>query len=156
MSRHVGRQRLWGFLLMIAGVVLSSALVGCYPVRSEADVIGLYELKVGSDRISLNVSSDRSFTETITWASGKVDQRRGKWYWSRSSVTFDSLWIPKSFAPDDIQAADARSGSNQPKYTDPGNWSVSAEKRWGRVTLEVFPDEDIYFRMVGTLPDSPR
>jgi len=148
-ARHAGRPRLWGLLPMIALLILSSALVACYPVRSMPDVIGLYELKVGNDRISLDVSSDQSFTETIRWASGKVEQRTGKWYWNRSSVAFDRLWIPKSFAPDYIEAADAKSGSNQPKYTDPGNWSVSAEKHWGRVTLAVFPDADIYFRMVG-------
>jgi hypothetical protein len=113
------------------------------------DVIGLYELKVGNDQISLDVASDQSFTETIRWASGKVEQRKGKWYWNRSSVAFDGLWIPKSFAPDYIEAADAKSGSKQPKYTDPGNWSVSAEKHWGKVTLAVFPDADIYFKMVG-------
>jgi len=110
--------------------------------------VGRYELKVGNDRIDLDLASNQSFTETIRWASGKVEQRTGKWYWNRSSVSLDGLWIPKSFAPDYIKATDAKDGSNQPKYTEPGNWAVSAERHWGTVTLAVFPDADIYFRMV--------
>lgn len=110
--------------------------------------MGRYELKVGNDRIDLDLASNQSFTETIRWASGKVEQRTGKWYWNRSSVSLDGLWIPKSFAPDYIKATDAKDGSNQPKYTEPGNWAVSAERHWGTVTLAVFPDADIYFRMV--------
>jgi hypothetical protein len=133
---------------MIALAILSSALVACYPIRSKPDVVGRYELKVGNDRIDLDLASNESFTETIRWASGKVEQRTGKWYWNRSSVSLDGLWIPKSFAPDYIKATDAKDGSNQPKYTEPGNWAVSAERHWGTVTLAVFPDADIYFRMV--------
>jgi hypothetical protein len=63
-------------------------------------------------------------------------------------VSFDGLWIPKSFAPDYIEQADAQSSSSQPKYTDPGTWAVSAEHHWGTITLAVFPDADIDFKMV--------
>jgi hypothetical protein len=76
---------------MIVLAILCGALVACYPVRSKPDVVGMYELKVGNGRISLDVASDQSFTETIRWASGKVEQRTGKWYWNRSSVAFDVL-----------------------------------------------------------------
>jgi len=141
--------RLQGMLSMIVLAILCGALVACYPVRSKPDVVGMYELKVGNGRISLDVASDQSFTETIRWASGKVEQRTGKWYWNRSSVAFDVLWIPKEFAPDDVIAVDKKVDTNQPKFTDPGNWAMSAERHWGTVMLAVFPDEDVYFRMVG-------
>jgi hypothetical protein len=134
---------------LIGLLILSSALIACYPVGSKADLIGLYELKAGNDRISLELSSDQTFTEAITWASGKVERRTGKWYWKDGDLSLDELWIPKSFAPDYILAADAESGPNQPKYTDPMNWAVSAEMHWGKVELIIFPDSDVYFTMVG-------
>ena len=135
-------------LPIIALAIFTTALVGCYSVKSKPEVVGLYELHVGQDRISLDVSADERFAETIQWASGKIEKRSGKWYWNRGSVSFDGLWIPKSFAPDYIEQADAQSASDQPKYTDPGTWAVSAEHHWGKITLTVFPDADIYFKMV--------
>lgn len=154
----VGR---WGAQWSIGGRILlplailavfCAALVGCYSVKSKSEIVGVYELQVGRDRISLMVSPDQSFTETIQWASGKAEKRTGKWYWNRGSVSFDSLWIPKSFAPDYIEQADAESSSSQPKYTDPGTWAVSAEHHWGTITLTIFPDADIYFKMVSHPP----
>jgi hypothetical protein len=145
-SRRTGKFRT--SLLMAVLATLSSVLVACYQVKSKPEVIGLYELKVGQNQIDLDVSADESFTETIKWASGKVEKRIGRWYWNRGSIAFDSLWIPKPFAPDYINQADAQSGPKQPKYTEPGNWAVSAEKHWGTMTLTVFPDADINFRMV--------
>jgi len=40
---------------------------------------GLYELKVGNDRISLDVSSDQSFTETL-------DGHLGRWSSEQENV----------------------------------------------------------------------
>ena len=127
-------------------VGLSYAFVACHSVRSKPDVVGLYELKVGHDRISLEIATDDRFTETIRWASGKVEKRTGTWHWKNGFLSFDELWIPKSFAPDYILQADAESGPNEPKYTEPGHWVLPAESHWGTVTLEVF--EDVSFRKV--------
>jgi hypothetical protein len=127
---------------------MSASLVGCYTVKSKPEVVGVYELNAGHNRISLDVSQDGGFTETILWASGKAEKRTGKWYWNRGSVSFDGLWIPKAFAPDYIAQADAQAGTNQPKYSEPGTWAVSAERHWGTVKLAVFPDDDTYFKMV--------
>lgn len=147
-SQRSGRSLYQGFVSAASLVILSCALVGCYYVTSKPDVIGLYELKVGHDRINLEIAPDDRFTETIQWASGKVEKRTGTWRWNNGSLSFDELWIPKSFAPDYILQADAESGPNQPKYTEPGHWTLSAENHWGTVTLEIFPDADISFRMV--------
>jgi hypothetical protein len=35
-----------------------------------------------------------------------------------------------------------------PKYTEPGHWDLSGEKKWGMVFLVVFPDSDIEFKKV--------
>ncbi len=136
-------------MLLVASIMfMSASLVGCYTVKSKPEVVGVYELNAGHNRISLDVSQDGGFTETILWASGKAEKRTGKWYWNRGSVSFDGLWIPKAFAPDYIAQADAQAGTNQPKYSEPGTWAVSAERHWGTVKLAVFPDDDTYFKMV--------
>jgi len=118
-------------------------------VKSESDVLGEYELKVGTGRIELKVSPDKSFSETIFWPSGKVDSRSGKWLWGEGGIGFDQLWIPREFAPDYILQADASAKTNkQPKYTEPGYWWGRPEKHWGTVTLPIFPDADVSFKMV--------
>jgi hypothetical protein len=132
-------------------IILSALLTlnGCMMVKSEADVLGRYELKVGRGKIDLNISSDKSFSERIIWPTGKVENLSGKWFWAQDGVSFDQLWIPSEFAPEFILQADvSATANNQPKYTDPGHWYIRAEKHWGTVTLPVFPDADIDFKMV--------
>ena len=46
-------------------------------VKSESDVLGEYELKAGNGKIILQVSPDKSFSETIFWPNGKVESRSG-------------------------------------------------------------------------------
>lgn len=142
------KEELKTLFFLIELVVLGSVLSGCYRVTSRTDVIGDYELKVGQNSINLELLSDQSFKETINWTSGKVESRAGKWYWRPGWVTFDQLWIPQAFAPDYIKHADADADSKQPRYTEPGLWSVSAERDWGTVVLTIFPDADVNFRMV--------
>jgi hypothetical protein len=118
-------------------------------VRSESDVSGECELKGGNGKITLKVFPDKSFSEMIYWPNGKVDNRSGEWIWAENGISFDQLWIPSEFAPDYILQADASTKANkQPKYTEPGHWSMRAEKHWGTVTLPIFPDADINFKMV--------
>src|ERR1700722_6979519 len=131
-------------LFISAALILST---GCSMVRSESDVLGEYELKGGNGRIALKVFPDKSFSETIFWPNGKVDSRSGKWLWGEGGIGFDQLWIPREFAPDYILQADA-SASKQPKYTEPGYWWGRPEKHWGTVTLPIFPDADMNFKMV--------
>lgn len=135
-------------ILMMVG----SPLVGCYPIGTKSDVVGLYELHVGQNQISLEVSPDETFTETIRWESGKVEKRTGQWHWKNGAMSFNKLWIPPAFAPDYILSADAQSGPNQPKYTEPIVWGVTPESHWGTITLSVYPDSDINFRMVAHSP----
>jgi hypothetical protein len=125
------------------------SLNGCMMVKSESDVLGEYELKVGGNRIALKISSDHTYFERIFWQKGKVQSSSGKWKWANGAVSFDQLWIPPDFAPDYILQADASASENkQPKYTEPMHWIISPEKHWGRVILTVFPDDDIEFKMV--------
>jgi len=149
-------QRVWRWRLSLLSLVLLAILncsqFGCYSVRSEPDIIGIYELKVGDNQIHLNVLPGGSFTEIIKWGSGKSDERQGKWYWNNGSIALDGLWIPEAFAPDYIIRADAQNDPKQAKYLEPGNWAVSAERHWGTVILSIFPDADVNFRMVKRAP----
>ena len=133
-------------LLILAA---SLFMTGCTMVKSESDVLGEYELRVGKGKIVLKVSPDKSFSEMICWPNGKVESRSGKWLGSQNGIGFDQLWIPREFAPDYILEADASAKENkQPKYTEPGYCWGRPEKHWGTVTWPVFPDADVSFKMV--------
>jgi hypothetical protein len=47
--------------------------------------------------------------------------------------------------PDYILRAD-ENNKGQPKYTEPGSWTVTPTYEWGTVTLDLFPDDDISFK----------
>jgi len=138
-------------LLGTAMAALIGTLVACIPVRSRSDVIGVYELNADRQKITLQLSPDQSFTESIQFSSGQAERRAGTWHWTSGSVGFEGLWIPKSFAPEYILRADSRADARQQRYTEPGYWSVSAENHWGTVVLAVFPGADINFKMVKRL-----
>lgn len=136
-----------GTFLLILAMLLS--LNGCMMVKSESDVLGEYELKVGTSEIVLKMSPDRSFSEKIVLPSGKVVNHSGKWSWAQDGLSLDQLWIPSEFAPGYILQADASAAANnQPKYTEPGHWYIKPERHWGTVILPIFPDADIQFKMV--------
>ena len=134
-------------LMLIFATLLS--LTGCMMVKTESDILGEYELKVGANKIVLKISSDKSFSEEIIWQGGKLQNRSGKWLWANDGISFDQLSIPPEFAPQYILRADASASENkQPKYTEPGHWSIRPERHWGKVILPIFPDEDTEFKMV--------
>ena len=133
-------------LLVLATLLFAS---GCTMVRSESDVLGEYELKVGKGKIELKILPDKSFSETIFWSTGKVETRSGRWLWAENGIGFDQLWIPPEFAPDYILQADAEAKTNkQPKYTEPGYSWGRPEKHWGTVIIPIFPDAAVNFEMV--------
>jgi hypothetical protein len=148
--------RRWGRCLIAASALaLMLTLIGCTLNPSRADVLGRYELKgIGAGGITLALRGDGTFSENISWPSKREDHRSGIWTLSGGSVTLSELWIPGEFAPDYITDADTISDGDKqnsapmPKYTEPGNWSLSAEKRWGVVLLTVFPDADIEFKKI--------
>jgi hypothetical protein len=127
---------------------LIGVLAGCTSVRSELEVTGVYGLYADSQKITLEVFTDGTFTETIVFAPRHVEKRVGRWRWAQGRMSFDVLWIPESFAPDYIRRADSRSDGGQQKYSDPGHWSIMAEKHWGTIILPIFPDADTHFTMV--------
>jgi hypothetical protein len=133
----------WVLLLNIAPLFF---LIGCYTITSESDVIGEYRLD-GNGKIELKVLPDKTFSETIFWPSGKIEKISGKWEWHQSGISFDQLWIPAEFAPNYIRQTDAHS-ENQPKYTEPGSWSMTPESHWGTATLPIFPDDELNFKMI--------
>ena len=63
-------------LLLILAAFLF--VTGCSLVKSESDVLGEFELKVGNGKIALKVLPDGSFSETIFWPTGKVENRFGR------------------------------------------------------------------------------
>ena len=131
-------------------VVIGFGLSACWRVQSKAAVAGSYELVSGSKKIILELKSDDTYEESVMFGGIVTDRRTGTWRWGGKFVDFDSLWIPKQFAPDYILDADASAGPGEPKYTEPGHWSLGAEKHFGRTVLCVF--EDVNFTMVKPAP----
>ena len=144
MANHKQRFALCDLYLLLT--LASMFAAGCSMVDSRSDVVGNYRLETKGGEISLRLSEDGHFSETIRWASGKQDTRSGSWYWSEKVINFDQLWIPREFTPSYIQDADA-SAKGQPKYTEPGQWTVTPERHWGTIILSIFPDNDENFRM---------
>ncbi len=134
-------------LALVFAVCSLSLLSGCF-VRSESEVIGVYELVNGTGKITLAVRGDHTFTETVSETGAKPVSRSGKWRWT-GLVSFDSLWIPAEFAPRYILEADAKTSPGFPKHTEPGPWSLEPGRSFGHVTLTVFSEGDSKFQMVG-------
>jgi hypothetical protein len=131
------------WILLIFAV--SAFMVGCSMVTSREALVGKYRLNTKSGSITLDLSEDGHFFETIVRPSGAKDTVAGSWSWNQNVLNFDRLWIPREFAPDYIQQADALA-KDQPKYTEPGHWGMRPEKHWGTVILSIFPDNDENFR----------
>ena len=133
--------------LLLLVVVLLLPNGACVYVRSRAGVVGTYQLVSDHRRIVLELSSDGNFSEMIDTGKGEVTKHVGRWDFKPGNydVTFDSLWIPKEFAPDYILRTDQNS-KGQPKFTEPGSWILTPTYEWGTVTLDVFPDDNISFK----------
>jgi hypothetical protein len=136
------RPRLWGLYLFCA------LLSGCSRVVSKNDIAGCYELGDGAQKISLEIKSDGTYSEIVMLRGAVVDHRSARWRWAPSFVDFDSLWIPKEFAPDYILRADAAAAPGEPKYTEPGHWSFGAESHFGSMVLVAFPDAGVNFKLM--------
>ena len=126
-------------------------LTSCWSVGSADRVAGVYELRnlEGDSEITLEVRSDRNYVEGVVIGGSLPDRRSGKWWWVDGSIGFESLWIPRVFAPDYIIDADTHAQPGMPKLTEPWHWTLPAEVQWGQTTLSVFPD--VEFRMVRRL-----
>jgi hypothetical protein len=134
-------------MLSIAALLLT--LSGCTLNPSRTDVLGRYELRgIKSGSITLALKADGTYIEDISWSANHKDHRSGTWFLSGGNVDLSGLWIPPEFAPDYIINADQESTAPMPKYTEPGHWDLSGEKKWGMVFLVVFPDSDIEFKKV--------
>jgi hypothetical protein len=129
--------------------ILFLFITGCNVNPSRRDVVGTYALKGRtSDQIILWLSPDGEFKEQIL-VSGNVSSVDGRWSVRDGNIDFDRLWIPQAFAPQYILDADKQAvASGQPKYTERGHWNVPVEKWWGRMKIEIFPDDDVQFVMV--------
>jgi hypothetical protein len=135
--------------MVVIGFVLCCGLLSCYYVQSQEGVVGEYALDRDGNRIVLDVIAGGTFMETITLKSGEVVKQTGTWTFAKpnSNLSFDSLWIPREFAPDYIVRVDDNS-TGQPKYTHSGHWILTPQWRWGRVVMDVFPDDDVAFKKV--------
>jgi hypothetical protein len=128
--------------------VLLVFVCGCNLNPSRNDVVGSYVLKgQHGDQIMLTLSSDGLFSEKIR-GSGNLKSTSGTWSVRDGNIDFDQLWIPPAFATPSIVQADQQAGARQPKYKEPGHWNLPVEKLWGRMKIEVFPDDDVEFVMV--------
>ena len=133
---------------MSAVILLAYISVACGTVNSAAEVTGVYELRAGTQKIMLEVRTDGRYSETILFGAGKTETREGVWHWALGGISFEGLWVPESFAPDYIRRADSKAKAGQPRYTEPGHWSIKPERHWGKTLLPVFPDDDLNFEMV--------
>ena len=144
--RQIPHQRIAQPAACTVVAVLMLLVSGCNLNPSRNDVIGTYVLGgQRGDQITLTLSSDGAFSEKIQ-VSGDLKSESGTWSYRDGIIDFEQLWIPKAFAPEEIIEADENSGEDQPKYTEPGHWSPSVEKYWGRMKIEVF--DDVEFVMV--------
>jgi hypothetical protein len=130
-------------------LMLIVMMSGCNVTPSRDDVVGTYVLKGRtSDQITLTLSPNGEFKEQIL-VSGSVNSVAGRWSVRDGNIDFDQLWIPQAFAPQYILDADKNAvASGQPKYAERGHWDVPVEKWWGRMKIEIFPDDDVQFAMV--------
>ena len=131
-------------------LIASSLLVasGCNVNPSREQVVGRYVLKgEGDSQIVLSLAVDGTFTETII-RSQTPQSLVGRWWLKDGDLDFDRLWIPAEFAPNDVVEQDKRTEPGHPKYTGPGHWDAPVEKWWGRMEIEIFPDEDVQFVMI--------
>jgi hypothetical protein len=140
-----------GVIQVFGLCLLCLCFFACWLVKSRNDVIGYYELGSGNQKISLEIKPTGSYEEVITTAGTVVDRRAGRWQWATERVDFDSLWFPRAFAPPYIIRADASSSPGAVKYTEPGHWSLGAERHFGRTILVVFPDADVNFSRIKAL-----
>jgi hypothetical protein len=130
-------------------VMLFLFVTGCNLNPPRNDVVGTYLLKgQGGDQITLSLSPDGVFSEKIQ-VSGNLKSVIGTWSMRDGDLSLDPLWIPQTFTPASIIEADKQAGErHQPKYTEPGHWVLPVERIWGRMKMEVFPDDDVEFVMV--------
>src|SRR3954471_11894059 len=110
-------------------------IIGCSTVRSKTDVVGTFELEERGNKIVLVLSPSGRYSETIKWQTGKVEERTGIWRWGDGRIGFEGFRIPKEFAPAYIVRQDQNVGPSGARYTEPGSWSMSVERRWGRVVI---------------------
>jgi hypothetical protein len=144
---HTGRLKASAGALLSGLCLLCSLMSGCWQIGSKNNIIGYYELGDGAEKISLEIKPDGTYLEIVVLRGAVADRRSGKWRWSPGFVDFDSLWIPKEFAPDYILRADADAAPEEPKYTEPGHWSLGAESEFGSVVLVVFANADVNFKL---------
>jgi hypothetical protein len=135
-------------LRLIGVAALAGSFVACVSVHSSTEVMGAYVLSDGNQKITLDLRTNGTFSEAILFNPARTEVRQGEWHWKNGWLSLEGLWIPASFAPDYIQQADSKSGSGQPKYSEPGHWAIKPEKHWGKMVLPVFPDGGIEFKMV--------
>jgi hypothetical protein len=127
------------FLAILALLAMSFA---CGFINSGNELIGTYELKVGKGKIILEVAPNGTFRERVFFESGQAKEIVGHWDWGGEFMSFDKLWIPKSFSPEILNQLDASGRTN---FTSPGLHAVTPEKRWGKVILPIFDSESINF-----------
>jgi hypothetical protein len=125
------------------------ALSGCTLNPSRAEVLGRYELQgIKAGKISLCLRVDGTYSEDISWPSQREDHRSGRRTPGGGDVNLSALSIPREFVPDYVLDADKQTFAPMPKYTEPGNWTLSGEKKWGVTYLIVFPDSDVEFKKI--------
>ena len=146
--RHFISERTAPRIAFVLVAALTPFVSGCNLNPSRNDVVGTYVLKgQGGNQITLTLSSDGAFGEKIL-ASGNLKSVAGTWSIRDGNLDFDQLWIPQAFAPQTIIEADKRAGERQPKYREAGHCDLPVERLWGRMKIEVFPDDDVEFVMV--------
>jgi len=100
-------------------------------------LVSAYEPSGASGKLVLDVFADGSFTESIEDSkSSTVKKQTGTWLWSGGRISFENLWIPNSFAPEEIRLADSQSPQFRTVWSENGVFqhqpqAISPQPRFG-------------------------
>jgi hypothetical protein len=74
-------------------------LSSCYPINSEKDVGGRYELVAKDVKIVLDVAADHTYAENVEFKILAGQRTSGTWRWTDGKVCFDAFLVPEILVP---------------------------------------------------------
>ena len=129
--------------------LLTLGLCGCLPINSERGVYGRYELRSPGATTYVDLRADHTWTETIRYASGAVQEKSGKWHWTESQtglpLCFEALFLPKQASFFRLIQGDLPGWVKDRGTAYELDQCASPLVEYGKTTLEIDPDSDENF-----------